>query len=207
MAAKYIQRYSASERMTHWTVAVTFFTLALTGLGLFDKRLSFLFGLFGGGENAILLHKIAGIVFFLAVMQFLLAHWKDTSTFSADDSAWLKVMGGYLHKGAKVPPMGKYNTGQKIFGISALVTALIFGLTAIVLWTPATASQDLARISFLLHSLSFVIMVPFVVVHVYLGAIGTAGALEAMTRGEVSEAWAKKYSSKWLEELRKQGKA
>ncbi|TAL15794.1 formate dehydrogenase subunit gamma [bacterium] len=207
MATKYVKRYSALDRLIHWTIAVTFIILVVTGLGLFEKKLSFLFDLFGGGENAIAIHKYIGLLYFVTALWFSLAHLKDSISFDKDDVAWIKVMGGYLNKKAIVPPMGKYNTGQKIFGIFVLLTTIIFGLTALVIWTPATAAQGLARVSFLLHSLSFVIMITFFVVHVYLGAIGVVGGLEGMIRGEVSEAWAKKYSPKWLSEQKKRGEA
>ncbi|TLN26694.1 formate dehydrogenase subunit gamma [bacterium] len=207
MADKYIQRYSAADRAVHWTVAVTFLLLVLTGFGLYEKNLSFLFAIFGGGENAILIHKIAGVVFFFAAMIFSLSHLKDTTHFDDNDAAWIKVMGGYLNKKAKVPPMGKYNTGQKIFGLCVLVTTLVFGLTSLVIWSPANASQGLAQVSFFLHSLCFVVMVAFFVAHIYLGTIGVKDGLRAMTEGRVSEGWAKKYSPKWLEEMKKSGKA
>lgn len=201
-----IQRYTAGDRAAHWAVAFSFLLLVLTGLGFFVKKLSFLFALFGGGENALLIHKYAGIVFFIAGMRFFLTHWKATSTFDADDKAWLKVMGGYLNKKAEVPPMGMFNTGQKIFGITALAVALVSLATGLVLWTPASAPQGLAQVSFLVHSLCFVVLTNFFIAHLYLGVVGVDGSLGTMMHGRVSEAWAKKFAPKWHEELKKAGK-
>ena len=48
--AKYVERFNVKERILHWFVAVSFFTLVFSGLGLYARLFHGYFNLFGGGE-------------------------------------------------------------------------------------------------------------------------------------------------------------
>ena len=45
----------------------------------------------------------------------MIHYLKDAFEYDADDLQWFKVAGGYLSHKVKVPPMGKYNPGQKLY--------------------------------------------------------------------------------------------
>lgn len=207
MAAKTVVRYSAGDRAFHWILSVCFVFLLITGFGLFDKRFAFLFELFGGGAVAVWVHRLSGSLFFITGMKFLLGHAKDTFSLDEDDKAWLKVMGGYLKKDAVVPPVGRYNAGQKIYGIVATVTALAFFATGLVMWNATTVPLDLLRLSTLVHSFCFVVITVFFIIHVYMGLLVVPGSLKAMTSGQVSAAWAKKFYPKWFEQIKDEEKS
>ena len=51
-----IRRYTASERINHWLVAISFILTALSGLAFFHPGLYWLSNLFGGGTWARILH-------------------------------------------------------------------------------------------------------------------------------------------------------
>jgi formate dehydrogenase subunit gamma len=51
-----IPRYTTPERVNHWTVAICFVLLALSGLAFFHPAFFFLTGLFGGGPWTRILH-------------------------------------------------------------------------------------------------------------------------------------------------------
>ena len=78
--SNYIERFSTSERVLHWIVSAGFFTLLLTGLGLYSRLFNGYFNMFGGGQNAIMIHKIAGVVFFFSSLYMFLNHRKDMQT-------------------------------------------------------------------------------------------------------------------------------
>jgi formate dehydrogenase subunit gamma len=40
-----------------------------------------------------------------------------------------------------------------------------------------------------------------VLAHIYLGTLGSEGALEGMVSGEVDEGWARQHHSVWLDEV------
>jgi formate dehydrogenase subunit gamma len=199
--SNYIERFSTSERVLHWIVTCSFFTLLLSGLGLFSRLFNGYFTLFGNGRNAILVHKIAGIVFFLSSLYMYLNHKKDVSTFDEDDKRWIEQRGGYLSRDEAHFNIGKYNPGQKLFAIFIAATTLILGVTGIFIWAPTFFPRWIVQMSLMLHGLMFVGAIMFVVVHVYLATIGNPGTIEAMLYGDVRKLWAKRHHPKWYKEV------
>jgi formate dehydrogenase subunit gamma len=61
------------------------------------------------------------------------------------------------------------------------------------------------QLSNLIHSILAVIWVSVAFGHIYIGTIGTEGAVAAMATGRVSVEWAKQHHDLWYEEVR--GKA
>jgi len=56
-----VPRYNASERVIHWTVAITFILLAASGLAFFHPAFWFLTSLLGGGTWSRILHPFPEI--------------------------------------------------------------------------------------------------------------------------------------------------
>lgn len=200
--SNYIERFKTSERVLHWIVTVSFFTLLLSGIGLYSRLFTGYFNLFGGGVNAIFIHKITGIIFFISSLVMFFSHKKDVSTFDADDREWFKTQGGYLSRGESHFNVGKYNPGQKIFAIFIGMATLILGVTGLFIWLPIFFPRWLVQLSLLLHGSMFVCSIMFVVVHVYLGTIGNPGTIEAMLYGNVRRKWAMKHHPKWYKEVK-----
>lgn len=199
--SNYIERFSTSERVLHWIVTCTFFTLLLSGLGLFSRLFHGYFAMFGGGQNAILIHKIAGTVFFFGSLYMFLNYKKDVSTIDEDDKRWIEKRGGYLSRDASHFNIGKYNPGQKLFAIFIAAGTLVLGVTGIFIWMPAAFPRWIVQLSLMTHGLMFVGAVMFVVVHVYLATIGNPGTLESMLYGDVRRLWAKKHHPKWYKDV------
>jgi formate dehydrogenase subunit gamma len=199
--SNYIERFSTRERVLHWIVSAGFFTLLLTGLGLYSRLFNGYFNMFGGGQNAILIHKIAGLVFFFSSLYMYLNHRKDVSSFDADDKRWINQSGGYLTRDASHFNTGKYNPGQKLFAIFIAAATLTLGVTGMFIWSPTAFPRVLVQLSLMLHGLMFVGAVMFMVVHVYLATIGNPGTVEAMLYGHVRKRWAKNHHPKWYKEV------
>jgi len=202
MAVKYVNRHGPFDRVCHWVAAISFSILAISGLGLFEPHLLPVMKLLGGAENAILTHKYVGIVFGISGALMILAHLKDTLVFDKDDVAWIKVMGGYRSRDAEEPPMGKYNTGQKIFSLFTLVALVGFIATGYLLWSPLEIAPETMSGAIMIHSLLFVLIGAMMIIHIYLGTVGNPGTLDGILYGEVSESWAKKHSPKWLAKIK-----
>ena len=198
--SNYIERFSTSERVLHWTVTISFFTLVLTALGLYSRMFTGYFGLFGGGQNAILVHKIAGVIFFFSSLYMYLNHKEDISTFDAEDKLWIDKQGGYLSRDASHFNIGKYNPGQKMFALFIAGATVGLGVTGIFIWAPTFFPRLIVQLSLMLHSLLFLGSIMFVIVHVYLATIGNPGTIEAMLYGNVRKLWAKKHHPKWYRE-------
>lgn len=196
-----IERFTTSERVLHWVVTASFFTLLLSGLGLYSRLFTGYFNLFGGGSNAIFIHKVAGIIFFLSSLAMYLNHRLDVSSFDADDRLWFARRGGYLSREESHFDIGKYNPGQKLFALFIGAATLVLGVTGIFIWAPTSFPRWIVQLSLLLHGLMFVSAVMFVIVHVYLATIGNPGTIGAMLYGFVGRRWARKHHPKWYREV------
>lgn len=201
MISRYIDRFSTYERVLHWFVTASFFTLVFSGLGLYSRLFTGYFNLFGGGHNAIPVHKIAGVLFFCSSLLLFLNNKSKITIFDEDDKEWIRLRGGYLSQEEVHLNVGKFNPGQKMFALFIGIATIILGVTGIFIWLPQTFPRILVQFSLMLHGMMFVAAIMFAVVHVYLATIGNPGTLESMLWGKVSRNWAKHHHPKWYKEV------
>jgi formate dehydrogenase subunit gamma len=201
MNSNSIDRFSTSERVLHWFVTIGFFTLLLSGLGLYSRLFTGYFNLFGNGSNAIVIHKIAGVLFFVSSLLLFMQNRRRVTEFNQDDREWMRSMGGYLSRDEVHLKVGKFNAGQKMFALFIGFATATLGVTGLFIWMPTIFPRWIVQISLLLHGLMFVGSIMFVVVHVYLATIGNPGTLESMLWGRVSRAWARHHHPEWYKEV------
>jgi formate dehydrogenase subunit gamma len=200
---KYLRRYEDGQRMNHWVVALLFVLAGLSGLAFFHPSLFFFTNLFGGGAWTRILHPFLGLAMALCFVGLFAKLWKENRMTEAD-KAWRAKMGEML-KGNKegMPPVGKYNAGQKLVFWALSWSLLVLVVTGFMFWRPWFAPYftiEVMRIAVLLHSVAAVVLVISTIMHVY-AAIWVKGTIRAMTRGTVSEAWAKKNHALWHAEM------
>lgn len=201
--ARYIRRYDDRTRLNHWGVALLFFAAALSGLAFFHPALFFLTHLFGGGPWARILHPFLGVLMVLGFVGLFVPLWRE-NRLDGHDRAWLRASGRML-RGDKhgMPPVGKYNAGQKlVFWLFALSLLVLF-VTGFVFWRPYFVDSfpiTARRIAVLLHAGAAVVLVISVIVHVY-AAIWVKGTVRAMTRGTVTDGWARLNHPLWHREV------
>lgn len=201
--SRMLQRYKDGERMNHWFIALMFVLAGLSGLAFFHPSFFFLSNLFGGGPWARILHPFMGVLMFLSFLGLFFKLWRENVVTSADRE-WRKHMGDMLRGNkAALPPVGKYNYGQKaVFWLMAL-SLIVLLVTGVMFWRPYFApsfSIGTMRIAVLLHAISAVVLILATIVHVY-AAIWVKGTVRAMTRGTVSEDWAKVNHPLWHREM------
>lgn len=207
MANKMLQRYKDNDRMNHWFIAFMFVLAGLSGLAFFHPALFFFANLFGGGPWARILHPFMGVLMALGFGLLFSKLWRDNVVNDADRE-WKKHMGDML-RGDKsgMPPVGKYNYGQKMVFWTMAVSLLVLLVTGFIFWRPWFAPffpVVVLRGAVLLHSVAAVALIAATIMHVY-AAIWVKGTVRAMTRGTVSEGWAKANHPLWHEEMRKKG--
>jgi formate dehydrogenase subunit gamma len=203
--SKSLRRYSDSERMNHWFIALTFVLAGLSGLAFFHPSLFFFSNLFGGGSWTRILHPFIGVLMFLSFLGLFFRLRKD-NVMNAADREWRRHAGEML-RGRKenLPPVGKYNAGQKMVFWAMALSLLVLVITGLMFWRPWFAPLFpvwALRAAVLLHSVAAVVLVLSVIVHVY-AAIWVKGTMRAMTRGTVSEGWAKLNHPLWHQEVTK----
>jgi len=197
-----LQRYDDRTRMNHWAIALMFFLAALSGLAFFHPALFFLSNLFGGGPWTRILHPYFGVLMCVSFLGLFVQLWRENVLNDAD-KAWLDNAGEMLQGNkSALPPVGKYNAGQKlVFWLMAgsLLVLLVTGLLFWHAWFPHWPILA-RRIGVLLHALAAVVLVLTVIVHVY-AAIWVKGTTRAMTRGTVSRRWARLNHPLWHDEM------
>ena len=203
MSHKPILRYTANQRTNHWLVAILFFMASLSGLALFHPALFWLSNLFGGGPWTRILHPFMGVLMFLLFMGLVIRLWR-ANFFIANDRLWLKRVGRVIRNEEEgVPPIGKYNPGQKLLFWILLACMLVLLLSGVVIWRvyfSAYFGITVIRMAMLLHALAGFVLVLSIIVHIYAG-IWIKGSVNAMLHGWVSRAWAKKHHGLWYREV------
>ena len=203
MSQRYLRRYKDATRMNHWFVAILFFAAGLSGLAFFHPSMYFFSALFGGGQWTRILHPFFGVAMVLGFAFLFFTMWRD-NVLDKSDVEWMKASPAML-KGDKsgMPPVAKYNAGQKlvfwVFGISLL---LLF-VTGFMFWSPWFVGFFpilVRRIAVVVHAASAVVLILSVITHIY-AAIWVKGTIRAMTRGTVTERWAKLNHPLWHKKM------
>ncbi|MGY4829727.1 formate dehydrogenase subunit gamma [Sphaerotilaceae bacterium SBD11-9] len=204
MTTRFYQRYTDSTRMNHWAVALLFLCAGLSGLAFFHPALYFFTLLFGGGTWTRILHPFFGVLMVLGFVGLYARVWRD-NTWQPRDGEWMKAAPQLIKTGdeGSMPPVGKYNAGQKLVFWAFAVSLLLLFVTGFVFWQPWFADYfaiPLRRVAVVVHAVSAVVLILSVIVHVY-AAIWVKGTLRAMMRGTVSEHWARRNHPLWHGEV------
>jgi formate dehydrogenase subunit gamma len=203
-----IERFTRAQRIVHWTVAITFTTLAITGLIItFGKHVLLpVLGYTGFSwlaTAAKVLHNFAGPVF-VVVLPIMIVMFFTSNLFRSYDWPWIKRFGGMMDRsGRSEVPSGKANAGQKVLfwlmvvavGITAAVTGLILDFPN---FDQSRQTMQIANGIHMIAGLGGVILLAF---HIYLGTIGMRGAYDAMRHGYVDESWARQHHRIWYEDV------
>ncbi len=200
MRKLYIQRYTDNQRINHWLVVLLFGLAGFSGLALFHPNLYFLTQFFGSPQWTRIVHPYFGIGVFLLFLLMFIGFWR-ANTWKRSDSAWLKASPQLvLHDDEEaMPPVHKYNAGQKLVFWSMTLCLLMLLATGVLFWQPwfgSTVPLPVQRAAAVLHAFAAFIMSLTVVVHIY-AAIWVKGTLRAMTQGTVSAGWAKTHHALW----------
>ena len=203
-----IERFTPFERATHWSNAIAFVTLAVSGLVMaFGKFLLLpvlggtLFGVLSYGLKTA--HNFAGPLFAVSLLLVLITFVKDNLP-SKDDLAWMMRLGG-MFSGQEVPSH-RFNAGEKVvFWAGVLVLGALVVASGLVLdkLIPGMAylRPDM-QIAQMVHSAAAMVMLALFAGHIYMGTIGMRGAYQAMRTGYVDEAWAREHHELWFDDVK-----
>ncbi|MBA4175997.1 MAG: formate dehydrogenase subunit gamma [Leptothrix sp. (in: Bacteria)] len=203
-----IERFTYLERVAHWSMAITFVVLAISGIVMAFGKFFLLpvlgATLFGWLSYALkTAHNFVGPLFAVSLVVFALIYIKDNLP-KAADLAWLAKGGGLLS--GKQVPSGRFNGGEKfvfwggviVLGLTVVASGLVLDLL-IPGWGETRGQMQVAH---MLHAAASALMTAMFIGHIYLGTIGVKGALDAMKTGYVDEAWAKEHHELWHDDVK-----
>lgn len=202
-----IERFTSLERIVHWTTAISFVLLALSGLTmLFGKYV--LLPLFGHtlfGWLAYLCkgaHNFAGPVFTVSIIVFFVVFVKDNLP-AASDLKWFAKLGGLF--GGAHASAGRFNAAEKLWfwgGMVALGLAVSgSGFVLDMLVPDFDYTRGNLQIANVIHITGAVLIACLAIGHIYIGTIGMEGAYQAMRSGYVDDAWAAEHHDQWYADI------
>ena len=203
-----IERFTPFERAAHWTNAITFVVLAVSGLVMVFGKFFLLpvigATLFGWLSYALKnAHNFAGPLFAVSLLVVLFTFVRDNLPRSGD-LAWLARGGGMLG-GAQVPSH-RFNAGEKVVfwgGVFVLgLTVVGSGLVLDKLVPGMAYLRGDMQIAHMIHSVAALLMMTLFLGHIYLGTIGTKGAFNGMRTGYVDEGYAREHHELWADDIR-----
>ena len=198
-----VPRYNASERVIHWTVAITFILLAASGLAFFHPAFWFLTSLLGGGTWSRILHPFLGLVMFAFFAVMAVKYWKE-NVIKSYHREWGKRLSDVINnRDDNLPEIDKYNIGQKQLFWVMVATMVLLLVSGVVLWrdTVFAFPVTVVRISAVVHAAASFVLILGIIVHIYSAIFWVKGSLRAMTRGTVTHAWAKHHHPLWYRRI------
>ena len=203
-----IERFTPFERSAHWSNAIAFCILAISGVVMAFGQFFILpvigKSLFGWLAYILkTMHNFAGPLFAVSLVivffTFLRDNWPQKG-----DMAWL-AKGGGLISGAE-PASNRFNAGEKLVfwgGVFLLgIVVVSSGFVLDKLLPGLVYERSTMQIAHMVHAVAAVLMVAMFLGHIYIGTLGMQGAYKAMATGYVDEAWAKEHHEYWYDDIK-----
>jgi len=199
-----IPRYSFAERANHWIGAFTYTYLLMTGLAFWSPYLYWLAAVVGGGPVARSWHPWVGLIFAASVF-WTFKEWRRDMQMDETDRAWAKAIPYYIeNEDDKLPPVGRFNYGQKLFFWGIFYGVILLLLSGIALWYTEALPWSLRFVRYaaiLIHASVALITIGLFLIHVYMSAILEEGSLTSMIHGKVTSAWAWTFHRSWYDQV------
>lgn len=203
-----IERFTPYERAIHWSTAISFSVLGISGIVIaFGKY--FMLPVMGGTLFGWLTyalktaHNFVGPLFAVSLVLFSIKYLADNLP-RAGDLAWL-LKGGGLFSGHHMPSH-RFNAGEKIvFWAGGIVLGLVVVASGLVLnglvpgWGETRGGM---QVSHIVHAVASVFMMALFIGHIYMATLGVPGAMDAMKTGFVDESWAKEHHEAWHDDVK-----
>ena len=216
-------RFSVTERVLHWTFALSYLAVLGSGLPLMFEGLR---GLIRDYHPVIglRLHVACGVLWMVATLTVVAlgnrarlgVTLRELTCLARADAAWLRrfprwLVAGHAERARIDAAVGRFNAGQKLNLLFTLATSGLLlmsgfalmpvgnGLMAAHLTGPATVGVWREA-----HRWLTVLVLAPIAGHVYLAALhpATRPALGGMLDGSVDAAWAAAHHPRWRPEQR-----
>jgi formate dehydrogenase subunit gamma len=204
-SGRLLERFTVFERTVHWSMAISFVLLALTGLALLFGRHVVIpllghVGFSWVATAAKLVHNYLGPLFSVCVVFGFLTFLRDNIPHRSD-LIWVKAAGGLFN--GKHVPSHRFNAGEKIWFWGGLFTlGIAVSVSGFVLDFPnfeQTRAQ--MQLAWTVHAIGALLFMLAAVGHIYMGTVGVEGAYGAMRTGYVDETWAREHHEWWYDDL------
>jgi formate dehydrogenase subunit gamma len=203
-----IERFTPFERAAHWSNAIAFSILAISGIVMAFGKF-FLLPIIGQTLFGLLtyalktMHNFVGPLFVVSLVIIFITFLRDNLP-QRGDLRWILRMGGMF--GGKEVPSHRFNAGEKgVFwgGVFALgIVVVASGLVMDKLVPSIDYVRGTMQVTHMVHATAAMLMMAVFIGHIYMGTIGMRGAYKAMRRGYVDETWAREHHEYWYDDIK-----
>lgn len=203
-SGKRISRMTTMQRVSHWFLVTLVSFMALTGLII-------LFGRFvlipyisastfsplasASKEGHNLFGPLLVVALIMMLVYFIRYNWPARVDFK-----WLITLGGLLSK--KHLKIGFFNAGEKLLYWAVITLGVILSVTGLLLLFPVfNQTSNWMQVAIAVHAIAALLLIAAAFAHIWM-VITMEGTLDAMTKGDVDENWAKAHHSLWYEQAK-----
>ena len=203
---KKVLRWTPFERALHWYTAILFIILGFSGLTLlYGKHVVKPVLSDGIWANLIMAAKVShnylGPLFVVGIA-VMLVKWLKNNFFTKVDLEWFKAGGGILPNG-KHPSADFCNGGEKVWFWLLATAGVAVCISGLVMDFPMFGQlREHMQIANVIHAVASLGLIAASFGHIYIGTVGTEGALEGMKTGYVDESWAKQHHNLWYDRVK-----
>jgi len=200
-----IPRYTFGERLNHWIGALSYTYLLITGLAFWSPYLFWLATIVGGAPTARFWHPWVGLIFTVSLF-WTFKQWRRDMEIDQSDREWADAIPYYIrNEDEKLPPVGRFNWGQKLFFWGIFYGTILMLLSGVVLWYTEALPWSLRYLRYaavLIHASVALITIGLFMIHVYMSTVLEEGSLGSMIHGGVTRAWAWTFHRTWYEKVK-----
>jgi formate dehydrogenase subunit gamma len=205
-SGRMILRFTRVERWTHWTVAISFCALGITGIFIMFGKFVLL-PIIGYTLNAWLLqfskalHNFIAPVFIVSLVVFIVVYIRDNFPEKGDLdwllNAWKMFRSEHL-------PSGRFNAGEKLWfwGGVVVLSSIIVGSGLVLLFPNFDQVRTTMQQAHIIHVVCAILVMAAALGHIYMGTIGVEGAYRNMRDGYTDETWAKAHHENWYRDVK-----
>ena len=197
------------ERLVFWILMVSLIFAMLTHISLLFHEVVLVPRQYkeGGwakyGERIERMAHFCGLLALAFAIVLVIMRWLPRAlNWRAHDFEWMRQLGGYGRKWARIPPAGRFNPEQKIATLAVIFFGTLYVISGVVQEMPALVGENvtLVRMSYSLHAFCLVALGFVALMHVYLCAFARPGGMGAIWSGKVPRKFVETHYSVWHEQ-------
>jgi formate dehydrogenase subunit gamma len=206
-SGRLLGRFSTVEQVMHWSTAISFCILGISGLiMLFGKHVLLpvigytLFAwLTALGKN---LHNFVAPFFIVCVIAMVFMWFRDNLP-RAYDWQWFRKAWAFFARGEHIPS-GRFNAGEKgWFWLGVVGLSIVVSWSGVILLFPNfDQTRSVMQTAWIWHASAALLYIAISLGHIYMGTIGVEGAYGNMRTGYTDETWAKEHHEIWYQEVK-----
>jgi formate dehydrogenase subunit gamma len=207
LSGRQMRRFTAFEMTVHWTTAISFCLLGLSGLIMFFGKHVLLpvigYTLFGWlTQFSKNVHNFIAPLFIVSVAVMVII-WARDNILRSWDFTWLRRAWAFFLKNEH-PPSARFNGGEKLwFWGGVLFLSIIMAWSGLVLLFPNfDQTRHTMQEAWIWHATAAMLYIAAALGHIYMGTIGVQYTYGNMRHGYCDETWAKEHHDIWYRQVK-----